>query len=140
MACQPLPDFGKDLCRKHQQSAGKNDRHDACIVHAQWHERRSTLVHFAAHSALRVLDWNLPLRLRDRNHPGDHRHQQRNQDNRNERIEAVFRGRAAEHVADALHRRRQARENADGDHQRHTIADASFRDLLPNHINNIARR
>ena len=57
--------------RKQQYGPGENDRHDAGVIHFQWHESRLAAVHFSPHHTLGVLHRNFANPLRDRDDTRD---------------------------------------------------------------------
>ena len=130
---QNISRLQKEPLRKHEQRLGEDDRHDAGKIDTQRHKRSLPRINLAAHRTLRMLDWNLTLRLGDRNDAGNHRHQQRQHGDqvKDENVEiAPLLRLAAEHIEQSLEGLRQTGDDADTDDQRYAVANAAFGNLL----------
>ena len=111
--------------------AEKDDGHHARIVDLERHVRLAA-VNLPPNDALGVLNADLALRLRHGNNRGDHEDQKQAQENKHDRADArLGAGSAWNKRAPRLNQaRRKLRKDANGNNQRHSIADPALGDLI----------
>src|SRR6266568_371081 len=113
--------------RKRQHGAGENDRHNAARVDAQRKVSGLSAHYLAPHNPLGVLHWNPPLRAFDKDDKRNHHDHDRQQQNNADRTKGSA---AARLLPEFDGRARQTNDDAGEDDQRHTIANATLRNLF----------